>query len=208
MDDEWVLMESSLESSQSNSNNDYRPSLDFNRFSSMPAYAPEEDEAIVKDDSYISEQQQEREESVVSESEAEVDNIFNESPPVSDNEFTDLFEEQSNSIDITLGYNNTTAKQQVELHDNDERNNNKSLENNEPDMIIYLEQRPDESASFLSSSILNQQEQATRESLVDKHTIWKNSTLGSSVPYMSNHPSSPPPPSPPKAEHTNLSKYF
>lgn len=201
MDEEWDLMESSMGSTESNTNNDYRPSLDFNRFSTMPAYVLDDEQANKNAISYISEEQQVEPESeieahsIVSETEADVSNILCESPLVSDHEFSDLLEE-----DITLGYNHAEIKQSV---DDDESYNNQSIENNEPDIIINPQERPNGPISFLSS--INLQGEATRESLVDKHTIWKNSTIGSSVPYMSNQPSSPHPPSPPKEK---LSKYF
>ncbi|KAL7325605.1 Protein nud1 [Mucor circinelloides] len=160
MEDEWDLIDS-LNSSEMSKPRDHRPSLDFNRFHTMPEFNIDD-----QDPAFL----------------AEKNLVLCESPTTSE-QVTDL-DVKDQDFEFTLGdsklmMNDTTAE-----GDDNNKENNEVINDNQNDESIKA------TIPFLSSlSKTNQQSpSATRESLVDRNTVWKNSTSGSSVPYMSNLP--------------------
>lgn len=163
MEEEWDLIDS-LNSSGTFKPREHRPSLDFNRFHTMPEFKIEDEEKSVSpEQDFVADQVCER--------------------PTSEQVF-DL-EIKDHDFEFTLGdsklmMNDTTAE-----GDDSNNENNELIDNNQNDESIK------ETIPFLSSlnsTNLLIKSFSTRESQVDKNTIWKNSTSGSSVPYMSNQP--------------------
>lgn len=163
MEEEWDLIDS-LNSSGTFKPREHRPSLDFNRFHTMPEFKIEDEEK-----------------SVSPEQDFDTDQVCER--PTSEQVF-DL-EIKDHDFEFTLGdsklmMNDTTAE-----GDDSNNENNELIDNNQNDDSIK------ETIPFLSSlnnTNLLIKSFSTRESQVDKNTIWKNSTSGSSVPYMSNQP--------------------
>ncbi|KAK4510184.1 uncharacterized protein ATC70_006356 [Mucor velutinosus] len=162
MEDEWDMIDS-LNSSEMSKPRDHRPSLDFNRFQTMPQFNIDDD----SDPVFLAE-----EKAVLCES------------PTTSSQVLDL-DIRDQDFEFTLGdsklmMNDTTAE-----GDDNSKVDNEVINDNQNDESIK------ESIPFLSSLPKTHHRipvAATRESLVDQNTVWKNSTSGSSVPYMSNLP--------------------
>ncbi|GAN03025.1 L domain-like protein [Mucor ambiguus] len=162
MEDEWDMIDS-VNSSEMSKPRDHRPSLDFNRFHTMPEFTINDDDDIAMP--------------------VEENSVLCESPTTSE-QLLDL-DIRDQDFEFTLGdsklmMNDTTAE-----GDDSNKENNEVINDNQNGESVR------ETIPFLSSLHKTHHSfsvAATRESLVDQNTVWKNSTSGSSVPYMSNLP--------------------
>lgn len=161
MEDEWDMIDS-LNSSDMSKLREHRPSLDFNRFHTMPEFNIEDDDPATL---------------------AQENSVLCESPTTSE-QVLDLYI-RDQDFEFTLGDSKLMMNDTTAQGDDSNKENNEVINDNQNDESIK------EAIPFLSSLHKTHHQfsvAATRESLVDQNTVWKNSISGSSVPYMSNLP--------------------